>query len=426
MTDKELDEEIEGRKEYEKESKDEEPECIETTILREHEEGLIKAGAPKILKDLEKTAKKVKPEKVIDPLSLSGIPGLGPVGIKALEAEGTNTTLAVICKHPTWLAEVTGMTRPKASEAFTYMKNNLEKSGHIQVQMQTASELLLVRKKIPRVKTGCNTFDDLLNGGIESRTLTEFHGENGSGKSQLCHLLALQTQRPTKDGGLWAETETERPVVLFIDTEGTCRPERFISILEGKKLIVGVPSVIKTKIDGGKSLTKDEIETVNKIRIQQEVESRIFTDNIIVRRSTNAYDLILQIKNAVPQIKELNIKLIILDSGTALFRSDYLGRGNIKAKFDLMNEMVHDLKMIAENYNIPIVFINQIYHKPDIMYGADPDIPYGGNIVGHAIPYRIKLWKSGKKHGAKIIKSPCQANEDIRFIITEGGFEDAP
>ena len=156
----------------------------------------------------------------------------------------------------------------------------------------------------------------------------------------------------------------------------------------------------------------------------QEKQAKPYLDKIIVWKASNAQAQFIFVQNAMGLCQHMNIKLLIADSGTSQFRSDYLGRGNTKAKFDLLNEMVHDLKLIAENFNIPVIFINQIYHSVDPAMGKDRDIPYGGNIVGHAMTYRIKLEKFIKTHKATIMKSPYQANDDARFVITHSGIAD--
>jgi len=336
---------------------------------------------------------KPKKEKKIDPYSFEGIPGLGPVKIEALKQEGFYNTLQVIHKTPTWLKDVTGCDRDEAGEIFGLMKKRLRDAKVILPQEMTGTELLAERLKVERIGTGCNAIDHLLNGGIECRCITEVYGENGSGKTQFSHTLTIQVQRKKEDGGL-AEEGKPPPMVLYIDTENTMRPERIISILKGKGMI------------------------------KEDKEAEKYLDHIIIRKATDAVQQINYIKDAIEMVQHVPIRLIILDSGTSLFRSDYLGRGNTKSKFDLMNEMVHDLRAIAENNNIAILFVNQIYHKPDEMYGADPDIPYGGNIIGHAMPYRLKTMKSGSKHKLRIKKSPYQDNNDCVFEITEAGVVD--
>lgn len=359
----------------------------------------------------------------VNPLSFEGVPGIGPVATKLLNKEGYDTTLQLICKTPTFLKDVTGMDKDQAGKAFKFMKKNLEDAGLISKQEVTATELLQQRKQIKRVSTGCGSLDRLFNGGVECKSITELYGENGSGKTQLSHTLAIQVQRPIKDGGLLEDAKNP-PLVLYIDTENTCRPERFISIMAGKGLIKALPATLKQKIIDEKQMTPEEALTYNNIQKTQEKEAKPYLDKIIVQKATNAQDQFLKVQNAMHLCQHLNIKLIILDSGTSLFRSDYLGRGNTKAKFDLLNEMVHDLKLISENYNIPVIFVNQIYHSVELQYGKDKDIPYGGNIVGHAVTYRIKLEKFTKTHKATIMKSPYQANDEAKFKVTGAGVVD--
>jgi DNA repair protein RadA len=64
-----------------------------------------------------------------------------------------------------------------------------------------------------------------LGGGVETHALTEFAGEFGSGKSQLCHTLSVRANLPKEKGGLGG-------IIIFIDTENTFRPERIHQISE--------------------------------------------------------------------------------------------------------------------------------------------------------------------------------------------------
>ncbi len=85
-----------------------------------------------------------------------------------------------------------------------------------------------------RCTTGSKSLDGLLGGGIETQALTEFAGEFGSGKSQLCHTLSVTANMPKEKGGLGGN-------VIFIDTENTFRPERINQIAEA----YGIPILKK-------------------------------------------------------------------------------------------------------------------------------------------------------------------------------------
>ena len=366
---------------------------------------------------------KKAPNKKIDPLSFEDVPGLGPVKIAALKKEGWTTTLQIICKTPMFLKEITGMDKEQAGRAFAFMKKKLVKSKLIGKQEMSGTEALAERRKIRRVSTGCRALDRLLDGGIECKAVTEIYGENGSGKTQLAHTLCIQAQLTIEEGGL-RYPGNNPSIVLFIDTENTYRPERIVSILAGKKMISDFSEDLKQKIIDDKILTPEEQKEYDQIKKKQDVESKKWSDRIEIQRASNAYQLFNYVQNAIQVAKHLNILMIIIDSATAPFRGEYLERGTTKAKFNLLNEMIHDLKLLGENHNIPIVLINQIYHKPDQTYGKDEDIPYGGNILGHAVTYRIKFEKFTKTHKASFMKSPYQPNDTASFVVAQGGIQD--
>jgi DNA repair protein RadA len=85
------------------------------------------------------------------------------------------------------------------------------------------------RKSMLRCSTGSRALDELLLGGIETQAVTEFYGEFGSGKSQICHTLCAMARRPIESGGLDSG-------VIYIDTEGTFRPERLEQIARARGL----------------------------------------------------------------------------------------------------------------------------------------------------------------------------------------------
>ena len=83
-------------------------------------------------------------------------------------------------------------------------------------------------KKLPitkkRLSTGVKGLDRLLGGGVEVGAVTEIVGEYGTGKTQLCHQLAVMA----KLEGVGR--------VLYLDADGTFRPERIVSIAEARGL----------------------------------------------------------------------------------------------------------------------------------------------------------------------------------------------
>lgn len=55
-------------------------------------------------------------------------------------------------------------------------------------------ELLLLLTNFQQLTTGSKELDKLLGGGIETGSITEIFGEFRTGKTQLCHTLAVTCQ----------------------------------------------------------------------------------------------------------------------------------------------------------------------------------------------------------------------------------------
>lgn len=58
----------------------------------------------------------------------------------------------------------------------------------------TKFENIYSRSEIIQLTTGSKELDRLLGGGIETGSITEIFGEFRTGKTQLCHTLAVTCQ----------------------------------------------------------------------------------------------------------------------------------------------------------------------------------------------------------------------------------------
>lgn len=92
----------------------------------------------------------------------------------------------------------------------------------------TATELHGKRAELITLTTGSRDLDKLLGGGMETGSITEIFGEFRTGKTQICHTLAVTCQLPISQGGGEGKC-------LYIDTEGTFRPERLLAVAEKVK-----------------------------------------------------------------------------------------------------------------------------------------------------------------------------------------------
>ena len=95
----------------------------------------------------------------------------------------------------------------------------------VDLGFQTAKAFFEKRSKLVYLTTGSNDLDQLLGGGLETGSITELYGEFRTGKTQLCHQLCVTCQLPYKDGG-------GQGMAMYIDCEGTFRPERLVPIAE--------------------------------------------------------------------------------------------------------------------------------------------------------------------------------------------------
>jgi DNA repair protein RAD51 len=101
----------------------------------------------------------------------------------------------------------------------------------------SATEIHSRRSEIISLSTGSSSLDALLGGGIETGAITEIFGEFRTGKTQLCHTLAVMCQLSTEMGGGEGKC-------LYIDTEGTFRPERLLAVAE--RLLFVNPDLVWT------------------------------------------------------------------------------------------------------------------------------------------------------------------------------------
>ncbi|MHA1272643.1 MAG: DNA repair and recombination protein RadA [Promethearchaeota archaeon] len=309
--------------------------------------------------------------------NLKDLPGVGDITLKKLKKAGITSIRNLAMMSVARLMEDTGLGEKTALKLIRTAQE-IEKMG-----FKSANQIWEKRKLMRKLTTGSRNLDELLGGGIETGAITELYGEYRTGKTQLAHQLCVNVQLPYDEGGL-------EGAALFIDTEGTFRPERIIQIAEALNL------------------------DYNKV-----------LKNIIVGRAYNSDHQILLLKEASKIIDEKNIKLIVIDSIIGHFRSEYIGRGTLATRQQILNNHIHDLHRLTEIYDeLAAVFTNQVASSPDVFYG-NPTKPTGGNIIAHGATIRIYLRKGkGEQRIAKIVDAPNLPEEETIFLITDEGIRD--
>ena len=302
------------------------------------------------------------------------LPGVGPAIATMLAGGGWKTVQSLATAMASELSSI-GIGEETAKKIIAAARKSLE------IKFIKGDELVKLRKETTQMTTGCRSLDRLLEGGLDTKSITEFYGEFGSGKSQMCQQLAITVQLPVEKGGLDG-------ACLYLDTESVFRPERVTQIASGMGL-------------NGKDVLK---------RI---IYAEAFT--------SEHQDVLLN--NCEDVIEENGVRLIIIDSLMAHYRSEYLGRETLSRRQQQVNKHLHKLKRLSQAFNAVAVVTNQVVATPDSSYGAQvAPKPIGGHVVGHAVHSRIYLRKGRENlRIAKIMASPFLPEGEAPFRITAEG-----
>jgi DNA repair protein RadA len=310
--------------------------------------------------------------------AIKDLPGVGATIAKKLAEAGFETLNSIAMTPLNVLVEQGGIGEKTAEKIIKSARDALN------IGFRTAEVVWEKRKNLARITTGSKALDNILGGGgIETGSVTELYGTFKSGKTQLCHQLCVNIQKPKADGGL-------EGAALYIDSEGTFRPERLIQMAEAAGL-----------------------------------DPKKVLKNVITARAYSSDHQVMLIRDAARIIPQKNIKLIVVDSIIAHFRSEYIGRGTLSERQQQLNVHLHDLQRLAEVYpELAVVVTNQVQAKPDTFFG-DPNKAAGGNVIAHASTVRVYLRK-GKddQRVAKIVDAPNLPEEEAIFVVKEGGIFD--
>lgn len=286
---------------------------------------------------MAKSAKSEGEKEEHEESKITDIPGIGPGIAAKLEAAGVYDLMGLAVMSPPALSEMAGVGEAVARKAIQAARNMMK------LGFMDGMEFAKRREDVLFITTGSRNLNNLLGGrGVETRAMTEAYGAFGSGKTQLGLTLAVTVQMPKEKGGAGGKA-------VFIDTEGTFRPERIRQIAEG----MGA-------------------DPENVLR------------NILVARAFNSDHQILLVDKIGEMIKNGEpIKMVIIDSLTAHFRAEFAGRGQLADRQQKLNRYLHNLMKMAEQHNLAVYVTNQVMANPAMMFG-DPTTAVGGNIVGHA------------------------------------------
>ncbi|KAL3414818.1 DNA repair protein rhp51 [Aspergillus fumigatus] len=298
------------------------------------------------------------------PLSaLEGVAGLTSRDIKLFVDAGYHTVESIAYTPKRLLEQIKGISEQKATKIL------VEAAKLVPMGFTTATEMHARRSELISITTGSKQLDTLLGGGIETGSITEIFGEFRTGKSQICHTLAVTCQLPFDMGG------------------GEAVAQRY-------------------------GLVGEEV-----------------LDNVAYARAYNS-DHQLQLLNQASQMMcETRFSLLVVDSATSLYRTDFNGRGELSSRQTHLAKFMRTLQRLADEFGIAVVITNQVVAQvdggPSAMFNPDPKKPIGGNIIAHASTTRLSLKKGrGETRVCKIYDSPCLPESDCLFAINEDGIGD--
>ncbi|KZV25527.1 hypothetical protein F511_26677 [Dorcoceras hygrometricum] len=235
----------------------------------------------------------------------------------------------------------------------------------------SAHQLHAQRQEIIQLSTGSKELDKILEGGIETGSITELYGEFRSGKTQLCHTLCVTCQLPLDQGGGEGKA-------MYIDAEGTFRPQRLVQIAD--------------------------------------------------RFGLNATDVLENVAYARAYNTDHQSRLL-LEAASMMVetRTDFSGRGELSARQMHLAKFLRSLQKLADEFGVAVVITNQVVAQVDgSAVFAGPQIkPIGGNIMAHATTTRLALRKGrAEERICKVVSSPCLAEAEARFQISPEGVTD--
>lgn len=310
-------------------------------------------------------------------LKLEDLPGVGEATAQKLRKAGILSVEDLAALSAREIAQrVEGLSEDRA---FSLAKEARRRLG---IGIYTAKQYLEKRRSQPKLSTGIRSLDELLRGGLEPG-ITELIGGYGTGKTQLCLQLCVTAQLPPEKGGLSGKA-------FFIDTEHTFSPDRILAIAQ------------RFELDGDSAL-----------------------ENVLATYAVNTDHQMELVHEAAQYVKRENVKLIIIDSLTAHFRSEFPGRENLVARQQKLNALIHQLIRLSMIYGVVVVVTNQILDIPECFPGMKPSKPAGGNIVAHGCTFRLWLERSKDLTKITILDSPKHPRASTLVKLTEEGVVDA-
>ena len=228
-----------------------------------------------------------------------------------------------------------------------------------------------------QISTNSNNLNNVIGGGFQSRTTYVVFGANKTGKTQLCHQIAVQCIR-----------QSQR--VIYLDTENTFRPERIREL------------AVSNGLDGEEVLK-----------------------NILVSKIMSNTAFLLKLNKVKETIENNNIKMLIVDSVNNYYR---LERSDKDVSFfktrTTFLKILEKISELTKEHNLITILTAQVapnFNEKAII----KEIPVGMQYLNHNFSEFLYLsYKEQDMSYIHLVNSHLLPEKKILYKITKKGLED--
>jgi len=268
------------------------------------------------------------------------------------------------------LSDILGISREKALELIK------ECYKHYEIELKPVTE---IKSAIDVLESPLPSYNKFF-GGFRSRRIFELYGKFGSGKSNFLMTIAIDALHKNHK-------------VIWFDTEGTLSFERIEEIFVKRSKLKG----IEPNLD--------------------------LLKNFYVKRVGHSDEIVFASIRLGRLVESTGARVIVFDSLTAPFRSDYSGIGELAERQIVLGYVMRGLLRMAEMLNLWIFFSNQVVSvvSTDGKISHEAVSPIGGNVLQHLASEIYYLKKKGNERYFCIKDVPDLPEIEIPFKITEAG-----
>jgi DNA repair protein RadA len=202
---------------------------------------------------------------------------------------------------------------------------------------ESAEESVMAVSALPFFSTGSKGVDGLLGGGCRAGRLTEVFGRSNTGKTQL----AMQTSLLAARRGTWT---------LFVDTEGSFRPERLEQMAKSRGFDLG-----------------DELQRIVYVRTDSASEQMETVRRMPSRPTTS------------------KCGLVVVDTLTRNFSVELPGRRNLSSRQGALDIHLSEMARDAYREKRAYLLTNRV------TFGAAHDVGIGGSTVEQLVHASVRL-----------------------------------